>query len=119
MKHKQDRHNCSFLLNLKIFLSNLAQWRIHVSGRHLPENSAVPWEPPPPERQKMGEDAKDMILKYYGKESNSNIAELLVNENQLKGCGPNASKARVSCFVSSMKRRRREKSYNCSRSAVL
>ena len=62
--------------------------------------------------QKLGEDVKDAIVKYYGKESNSNIAELLVKQNQLKGHDQNTSKKRVSYFVSSMKKRRRERSYN-------
>ena len=112
MKHKQDRHNCSLLLNLKLFLSNLSEWRINISGNHLPINSSITWHPPPPERQKLGEDVKDVICKYYGKESNSNIAELLVKQNQLKGHDQNTSKRRVSYFVSSMKKRRRERSYN-------
>ena len=59
----------------------------------------------------MGEDVKDVIFKYYGKESNSNIAELLVKQNQLKGHDQNTSKKRVSYFVSSMKKRRRERNY--------
>lgn len=112
MKHKQDRHNCSLLLNLKLFITDLSVWRIHVSGNHLPPESGVTWQPPPPQQQKMGEDAKDVIFKYYGKESNANIAELLVKENQLKGHDHNTSKKRVSYFVSSMKKRRRERNYN-------
>ena len=112
MKHKQDRHNCSLLLNLKLFLSNLSEWRIHISGNHLPPESSEQWQPPPPERQKMGEDAKDVICKYYDKESNSNIAELLVKQKQLKGHDQNTSKKRVSYFVSSMKKRRRERNYS-------
>ena len=111
MKHKQDRHNCSVLLNLKLFLANLSEWRIHISGSHLPIDSPTIWQPPAPEMQKMGEDVKDVIFKYYGKESISNIAELLIKQNQLKGHDQNTSKKRVSYFVSSMKKRRRERDY--------
>ncbi len=119
MRHKQDRHNCSLLLNLKLFLSDLSKWRVHLTGRHLPEGSPIVWQPPPPHKQIMGEDVKDTIVKYCGRESNSNIADLLVKKNQLKGHDQTTSKKRVSYFVSSMKKRRRERNYNYSETMML
>ena len=115
MKHKQDRHNCTFLLNLKLFLGNVREWRISISGRHLPPDSLISWQPPPPEKQMMDEDAKDVIFKYCGRESNSNIADLLVKQNRLKGHDQCSSKRRVSYFVSSMRKRRQQRSYQYSK----
>ncbi|GFS11897.1 gephyrin [Elysia marginata] len=46
MQHKQDRHNCCLMVNLKLFLSDLQHWRVHVTGSHVPDDANVQWVPP-------------------------------------------------------------------------
>ena len=113
VKHKQDRHNCSVLVNLKLFLSDLSRWRVHISGSHVPPGSGIIWHPPAPSEQRLGEDARDVIMKYSReRESSANIAELLVKQKQMKGHDHISSRKRVSYFVSGMKKRRRERDYD-------
>ncbi len=118
MKHKQDRHNCSVLVNLKLFLSDLSRWRVHISGSHVPPDSGLIWHPPNPSGQRLDEDARDVIMKYSReKESSANIAEFLVKQDQMKGHDQTSSRKRVSYFVSGMKKRRRERDYNFAHKA--
>ncbi|GFN82328.1 ribonuclease t2 [Plakobranchus ocellatus] len=46
MRHKQDRHHCRLMVNLKLFLSDLLHWRVHILGSHIPPGSTVEWIPP-------------------------------------------------------------------------
>nr|KAI8735146.1 gephyrin-like [Biomphalaria glabrata] len=46
MMHKQDRHNCSLMINMKLFLSDMSTWRVNIIGSHVPAGSGVNWVPP-------------------------------------------------------------------------
>ncbi|KAH9496106.1 hypothetical protein Btru_012025 [Bulinus truncatus] len=46
MMHKQDRHNCSLMINMKLFLSDLSAWRVNITGSHVPPGSGITWVPP-------------------------------------------------------------------------
>ncbi|KAK0041973.1 gephyrin [Biomphalaria pfeifferi] len=46
MMHKQDRHNCSLMINMKLFLSDMSTWRVNIIGSHVPAGSRVNWVPP-------------------------------------------------------------------------
>ena len=45
MRHKQDRHYCRLMVNLKLFLSDLHHWRVHITGSHVPPGASVKWIP--------------------------------------------------------------------------
>lgn len=45
MQHKQDRHNCSLMVNMKLLLSDLSTWRVNITGTHVPCESGVVWSP--------------------------------------------------------------------------
>lgn len=79
--HKQDRHNCSLMVNFKLFLDDLTIWRIHITGQHVPDDKK--WEPPPPENQIIGEELKDEILSRKDTASSSEIQDLLLEKNLL------------------------------------
>ena len=46
MRHKQDRHHCRLMVNLKLFLSDVHHWRVHITGSHVPSGTGVKWIPP-------------------------------------------------------------------------
>ncbi len=111
MTHKQDRHNCSVLVNLKLFMSNLTKWRVHLTGAHLPVDCRLMWEPPPPQTQRLDEDTRDLIVSFSNKVTSSEIAEILSSKTSVSGRDPVIGKKRVAYFVSSMRKRRRERDY--------
>ncbi|XP_052272334.1 uncharacterized protein LOC127872889 isoform X2 [Dreissena polymorpha] len=61
-RHKQDRHNCSFMLCWKLYLSDINQWRIQLSGNHVPVDSGIEWRPPTGDPERLDEDTRDIIL---------------------------------------------------------
>ncbi|XP_078590550.1 uncharacterized protein LOC144870391 isoform X1 [Branchiostoma floridae x Branchiostoma japonicum] len=113
MAHKQDRHNCSLMITLKLFLSDLEHWRVRVTGSHLPPECTFPWVPPPKEKLKVDEDTRDLIVDYsLNKEkSTSDIYEVIQHHPEVDR-GKTPSKKKICYFVSSMKKRRRESSYD-------
>ncbi|XP_013398821.1 uncharacterized protein LOC106165239 isoform X1 [Lingula anatina] len=107
-RHKQDRHNCSLLLNLKIYLSNLSMWVIRISGRHVDDK--VEWIPPPTSGGHYDEDIRDVLMTFSDQVSSpSQVHKILV---QKKGHADIPSKHKVECFVTSLRRRRRAKDYD-------
>ncbi|XP_066281590.1 uncharacterized protein [Branchiostoma lanceolatum] len=113
MAHKQDRHNCTLMITLKLFLSDLENWRVRVTGSHLPLDCPFPWVPPPKEKLKVDEDTRDLIVDYsLNKEkSTSDIYEVIQHHPEVDR-GKTPSKKKICYFVSSMKKRRRESSYD-------
>ena len=77
MRHKQDRHNCSLMLNWKLYLSDLEKWQIHITGSHIPVDSPVTWMLPRTHHQRLDEDTRDLILKYKDKKDTASIEQLL------------------------------------------
>ena len=77
MRHKQDRHNCSLMLNWKLYLSDLEKWQIHITGSHIPVDSPVTWMLPRTHHQRLDEDTRDLILKYKDKKDTASIGQLL------------------------------------------
>lgn len=59
MQHKQDRHNCSLMINMKLFLSDLTSWRVNITGAHVPPDSGVLWNPPVTSCKQSNRSAKD------------------------------------------------------------
>ena len=62
-RHKQDRHNCTLLINLKIFLSDLNTWRVHITGSHVPPDGAIKWQPQASAKQRI--DEKDAATSWF------------------------------------------------------
>ena len=113
--HRQDRHNCSFMVNFKLYLSHLNEWRVHLTGSHVTAQSGHVWQPPPPHVQRLSEDRRDaIILHSSSKAKPSNIVEVLSCDSSTEVEAKVAiSKRKISKFVSSMKRRRKSRSYDC------
>ncbi|XP_021365762.1 uncharacterized protein LOC110458405 isoform X1 [Mizuhopecten yessoensis] len=106
MTHKQDRHNCSMMVNLKLFLSDLTQWRVNITGSHIPTDSLIPWRRPPREGERLGEVIRDEIMSKSNKPvstSSADIQEVLAEKKLL----PRSSKVkrRINRFVTGMRRR--------------
>ena len=110
MAHKQDRHQCSILLNLKLFLSDIQNWRVNITGSHVPPDCGTLWQPPPPGKQRLDEDMRDLIVSYVEGANTSQIINILSQKHTQKKSAVN--KKRVLHFVSSMKKRRRQRDYN-------
>ena len=119
MTHRQDRHNCSVQVNLKLFLSDLSHWRVQVCGAHVPDNTDVQWQSHPPEKQLLDEDQRDLIISLSSLATGAQVADILTTkahdskgrELEVTRAVPK-SKKQISSFVSSMRRRRREKNYS-------
>ncbi|XP_063429414.1 uncharacterized protein LOC134712149 isoform X2 [Mytilus trossulus] len=103
MAHKQDRHNCSVMVNMKLYLSNLNHWQIQVKGDHVEDG--VLWTLPP--GQRINEVTRDQIISTYSSEKpedpEEGIIKILPFDNERK---------RYSRYMASMKRRRKMKTYN-------
>ncbi|XP_041352422.1 uncharacterized protein LOC121370940 isoform X1 [Gigantopelta aegis] len=115
--HRQDRHNCSFMVNLKLYLSDLTEWRVHLTGSHVPDQSGVSWEPPPPHVQRLSEDRRDAIILYStGMTNSADILDVLSSDPNNEMDEEIVSKRKISRFLSSMKKRRKFHSYDCKKS---
>lgn len=108
MAHKQDRHNCSLMINLKLFLSDLSRWRVHLSGCHVPIESNVLWEPPAHAVQRIDEDVRDVLLSNSDKASSSQIHEILARTP----ASGTLTKKKIGRFVTSLKKRRKVNPYS-------
>ncbi|XP_064599685.1 LOW QUALITY PROTEIN: uncharacterized protein LOC135466213 [Liolophura sinensis] len=117
MSHKQDRHNCSLMVNLKLFVSDLMQWRVHITGCHVPVEANFTWIPPTSNQERISEDIRDVILSASEKKASPSQIQQMVN----KVIGPETcasthitppSKRQIGRLVSSMKKRRKVKDYN-------
>ncbi|XP_046575610.1 uncharacterized protein LOC124283662 isoform X2 [Haliotis rubra] len=114
--HKQDRHNCRLLVNLKMFLSDTAKWRVHISGSHVPLEYNILWEPPKQNQQRINEDTRDVILATVAtkKTSSSQIQEVLSKKPAAVDLPVVPSKRKICRFVSSMKKRRKKEELQLS-----
>ena len=75
--HKQDRHNCSVLVTLKLFLSDVSTWCVLVKGKHVTPDSDVLWEPPQSNKQRLDQDLRDLIISQKDKASYEQILSML------------------------------------------
>ncbi|XP_038071731.1 uncharacterized protein LOC119740479 isoform X1 [Patiria miniata] len=104
-QHKQDRHNCSVLVTLKLFLSDLQTWKVTITGQHVPPEGDVTWQSPGranPKRQ-IDEELRDMIFTEADRELPvQEIYDKLQNEGAMAGRIVNRGK-----IVQSVRRRKR------------
>lgn len=118
MSHKQDRHNCSVLINLKLFLTDLSKWRVHITGAHIPADSLMMWVPPPADKQRLDEDLRDLMISCSNLGSPKEVTNLLAGKMHSQGTSTlrtaPPTKKQISGFVSSMKKRRMTKNYDVS-----
>ncbi|XP_070569447.1 uncharacterized protein [Ptychodera flava] len=113
--HKQDRHNCTLLVALKIFLGDLKTWRVKITGSHVPPDVSIAWQPPPKESFRLDQDVKDVILSCCDKQkysSSKDIFSVLKDHPAAAEKLPLISRQRVSFFVSGVRKRRRDGCYN-------
>ena len=116
MAHKQDRHNCSVLINLKVFLSNPNQWRIHITGAHVPPESGLQWQPP--QTQRIDEDLHDLIITCSSNFNTSQMTDILSKKHTIPDTTdtapptPSITKKRITGYVSGMKKRRNTRDHN-------
>lgn len=104
------------MINMKLFLSDLSKWRVHLSGSHIPLDSHMIWEPPAPEKQRISEDTRDAIICNADRSSSSKIQELLRKSTVSSLSDSIPSKRKICRFVSSMKKRRKLRKYDKSKS---
>ncbi|XP_060575905.1 uncharacterized protein LOC132733302 [Ruditapes philippinarum] len=80
-RHKQDRHNCSLMINWKLYLSDLEKWRIQITGSHVPFDTV--WRLPYGEKERFDEDTRDLILEFAQKSTNDvEIKELIAQKQK-------------------------------------
>ena len=103
-RHKQDRHNCSLMLNWKLYLSDLEKWQIHITGSHIPANSKVVWTLPAPIYQRLDEDTRDLILKYKDKKDSSSIEQMLMAKRSAPCGGSVPSSVKIRRFMQNKKK---------------
>jgi len=112
MTHKQDRHNCSVMINLKLFLSDLTKWRVHIKGSHVPPNSG-PWQPPAPMKERLGEEIRDELLNTSAAAEVVTTAELqdvLLDKHLIPAHSRDTkTKRKIYCFVSNVKKKGTQK----------
>ncbi|XP_030854966.1 uncharacterized protein LOC115929592 isoform X1 [Strongylocentrotus purpuratus] len=89
VSHKQDRHNCSVLVNLKLYLGDLDHWVVTITGQHVDPKDAVIWTPPPKDKLRHGVDVTDLIVSHCQKgDSLDEIHQKLMEDPELKGIAP-------------------------------
>ncbi|KAK6182708.1 hypothetical protein SNE40_010331 [Patella caerulea] len=120
MAHKQDRHNCSFLVNFKIFLSDLTKWRVQMTGCHVPDDSTVPWVPPDVAHQRMNQNTRDFIISQFEAKnvSTSNVQEAFIKEQQ----NPSStvlSKRKISRVMWGLKKRKSDRKSSSKQTVTL
>ncbi|XP_077864853.1 uncharacterized protein LOC144350647 [Saccoglossus kowalevskii] len=106
MAHKQDRHNCSVHVALKIFLGDLSNWKIKITGNHIPDDATFPWQPPPKHSLKLDENTRDVIMSYTNEQSKvADICESLKAHPVVSKSPFPVSKQKVSFLVSRFKKK--------------
>ena len=103
MAHKQDRHNCNVMINMKMYLSDLNHWKIQVTGDHVEEG--ILWTLP--QEKRINEVTRDRIIATF---SGERLHEPEDGEIKIMPLGED--RKRCSKYMASMKRRRRMKTYN-------
>ena len=103
-RHKQDRHNCSLMLNWKLYLSDLEKWQIHITGSHIPIDSKVVWTLPAPIYQRLDEDTRDLILKYKDKKDSASIEQMLMAKRDAPVGGSVPSSVKIRRFMLNKKK---------------
>ncbi|XP_041467853.1 uncharacterized protein LOC121418192 isoform X1 [Lytechinus variegatus] len=89
VSHKQDRHNCSVLVNLKLFLGDLDSWVVTITGQHVDPKDSVVWTPPPKDKLRHGVDVTDLIVSHCQKgDTLEEIHRKLMEDPELKGIAP-------------------------------
>ena len=131
VQHKQDRHNCSMMINMKLFISDLSTWRIHLTGSHVPPGSPVSWLPPKPKITNSNnlltscvavvEKCNESSMKKDSDTSVRDLSDFVVEERREKSLeiydcqAPEStsipSKKRISKMLSTLRRRRGTKPY--------
>lgn len=107
-KHKQDRHNCSLMINWKLYLSDLDQWRIQITGSHVPIDSSVPWLLPYGEKERFDEDMRDLILECSEKSTqDAEIKEMIAQRQKFSSPGCIPSCVRIKRFRKNRLHKRR------------
>ncbi|XP_072024079.1 uncharacterized protein [Amphiura filiformis] len=104
MAHKQDRHNCSVLVTLKLFISDLMTWKINVTGNHIPPEDNETWVPPRREKLRIDEDIRDVVaLETLSEEVTTDVvsSRLMQNSSTEKRM---PSKRKLSYYLSNMKK---------------
>ncbi|XP_072173446.1 gephyrin-like [Diadema setosum] len=87
--HKQDRHNCSVVVHLKLFLGDLDHWSVKINGHHVAPDSQVVWTPPPPDKVRHDVDMRDLIVSQREKgESLQDIHKRLMEDPLLARITP-------------------------------
>ncbi|CAH1791459.1 unnamed protein product [Owenia fusiformis] len=109
MAHKQDRHNCSLMINLKLFLGDLTRWRIHITGHHLPPGLDIAWVPPEKSRERLDENVRDFVVAASSEKSATSTD---IFDKLTQATGNVFNKRKIQSFISSMLKRRKQRDYN-------
>ncbi|KAL3873899.1 hypothetical protein ACJMK2_036978 [Sinanodonta woodiana] len=105
--HKQDRHNCKLMVNLKMFLSDVSKWRVHITGQHIPIDSPYTWIPPH-DGQRLDEDIRDVILSYPEIKTNSSKISDMINIKPRGPCSLVPSRRQINRLRSNYKRKNKK-----------
>ena len=112
-KHKQDRHNCSLMLAWKLYLSDLEQWRIQITGSHVPVDSKVMWTLPIGDKERLDEDTRDLILAYSEKETVDNeIRQVIAQKRSFSSACQVPSAKKIKRFIVNKKRKQATRDQN-------
>lgn len=104
MAHKQDRHNCSVMINMKMYLSDLNHWKIQVTNDHVEEG--ILWTLP--QEKRINEVTRDQIIASFSGERPQEAED----DGMIQIMPLGEDKKRCSKYMASMKRRRKMKTYN-------
>lgn len=100
------------MLIWKLYLSNLDQWKITITGSHVPIDSKVNWTLPTGTKGRLDEDTRDLILKFSDKAtSHEEIKQIISQKPSLAGREVPSYK-RISRFVLNKKKRSLRRNQN-------
>lgn len=95
------------MLSWKLYLSDLEQWRIQITGSHVPIDSRVNWTLPAGDKERLDEDTRDLILSYSKKETFDNEIRQVIAQKHAFACPCQVpSNGKIKRFIVNKKRRR-------------
>lgn len=98
------------MLVWKLYLSDLDQWRIQITGSHVPIGSKVTWTIPVGDSERLDEDTRDLILSFSGKQSFENeIRQAIAQKQSFMSARHVPSSGKIKRFIVSRQRRRKRK----------
>lgn len=97
------------MLAWKLYLSDLEQWRIQITGSHVPVDSKITWTLPVSDKERLDEDTRDIIMAFSKKDKrsrNNEIRQVIAQKNSFSSARLVPSTKKIQRFIENKRKRK-------------